>query len=40
MYPNMPSALHPVPHSKWISIPEPPKEFTIYSDDEDECKLT
>ena len=37
-YPNIPSALRPVLHGEGISIPEPPKEFTIDSDDEDERK--
>jgi hypothetical protein len=40
VYPNIPSALHPVPHSEGISIPEPPKESTIDSDDEDKGELT
>jgi len=31
VYPNIPS-LRPVPHGEGISIPEPPKEFTINSD--------
>ena len=35
VYPNIPSALCPVPPGEGISIPEPPKEFTINSDDED-----
>ena len=36
VYPNIPSALRPVPHGEGISVPEPPKEFTIDSDDENE----
>jgi len=40
VYPNIPSALHPVLHDERISVPEPPKEFTIDSDDEDEGELT
>jgi len=36
VYPNIPSALRPVLHGKGISVPEPPKEFTIDSDVEDE----
>jgi len=36
VYPNIPCALRPILHSEGISIPEPPKEFTIDSDDEDE----
>ena len=40
MYPNIPSALRPVLHDKGISIPEPLKEFTINSgDDEGESTL-
>ena len=39
-YPNIPSALRPVPHGEGLLIPEPPKEFTIDSDDEDEGELT
>jgi hypothetical protein len=35
VYPNIPSAVRPVPHGEGISVPEPPKEFTIDSDDED-----
>jgi len=35
VYPNIPSALRPVLHGEGISVPEPPKEFTIDSDDED-----
>jgi len=40
MYPNIPSALRPVPHGEGISVPEPLKEFTIDSDDEDEGEST
>jgi hypothetical protein len=36
VYPNIPSGLRPVPHGERISVPEPPKEFTIDSDDKDE----
>jgi hypothetical protein len=32
VYPNIPSALRPVPHGEGISVPEPPKKFTIDSD--------
>jgi hypothetical protein len=35
VYPNTPPDLRPFPHGEGISIPEPPKEFTIDSDDED-----
>ena len=40
VYPNIPSALRPFLHGEEISIPEPPKEFTINSGDEDEGELT
>jgi len=40
VYPNIPSALRPVPHGEGISVPEPPKEFIIDSHDEDECEST
>jgi len=40
VYLNIPSALRPVSHGEGISIPKPPKEFTINSDDEDEGELT
>jgi len=40
VYPNIPSALRPVPHGEGISFPEPSKEFTIDSDDEDEGEST
>ena len=40
VYPNIPSALRPFLHGEGISIPEPPKEFTIDSDDEAEGELT
>ena len=36
VYPNIPSALRPVPHGGGISVPEPPKQFSIDSDDEGE----
>jgi len=36
VYLNIPSAVRPVPHGEGISVPEPPKEFTIDSDDENE----
>jgi len=36
VHPNIQSALRPVPQGDGISVPEPPKEFTIDSDDEDE----
>jgi len=40
VYPNIPSSLRPVPHSKGISVPEPPKEFTIDPENEDEGEST
>ena len=40
VYPNIPSALRPVPYSGGISVPEPPKEFTVDSGDKDKGKLT
>jgi len=40
VYQNIPSALRPVPDGEGISVPEPPKEFTIDSDDEDEGQST
>jgi hypothetical protein len=40
VYLNIPSTLCPVPHGEVISIPEPPKEFTINSDDEDKGEST
>ena len=38
VYPNIP--VRPVPYSEGISVPEPPKEFTIDSDGEDEGEST
>jgi len=40
VYPNIPSALRPVPHGERISVPEPTKEFTIDSEDEVEGETT
>jgi len=40
VYSNIPSALRPVLQGEGISVPEPPKEFTIDSDDEDEGEST
>ena len=40
MYQNIPSAHRPVPHGEGISIPDPPKEFAIDSDDENESEST
>jgi len=38
VYPNIQYALRPVPQGEEISVPEPPKEFNIDSDEEDEGK--
>ena len=35
MYPDIPSAIWPVPHGDGLSVPEPPDDFAIYSDDDD-----
>ena len=35
VYPNIPSAIRPVPHDDGLSVPEPPDNFTMYPDDED-----
>ena len=35
MYPNIPSANRPVPHGDGLSVPEPPDNFAMYSEDED-----
>ena len=35
VYPNIPSAIRPVPHGDGLSVPEPPDNFAMYSDDED-----
>jgi len=35
LYPNIPSAIQPMPHGDGLPVPEPPDNFTIYSDDED-----
>jgi len=40
VYPNIPCVLRPVLYGEGISVPEPPKEFTIDSDDEDEGEST
>jgi hypothetical protein len=40
VYPNIPPALRPVPRGEEFSVPEPSKEFTIDSDDEDEGEST
>ena len=33
-YPNIPSALHPVPHGEELPIPVPPESYTLDSDDD------
>jgi hypothetical protein len=35
VYLNIPLAIWPVPHGDGLSVPEPPDNFAIYSDDED-----
>ena len=40
VYPNIPSAVRPVPHGEGISVLELPKEITIDSDDEDDGEWT
>jgi len=35
VYLNIPSAIWPVPHGDGLSVPEPPDNFAVYSDDED-----
>ena len=38
--PNIPSALRPVPHGEGLPVPDPPKEFSIDSDGEEESERT
>lgn len=40
VYPNIPSALRPVPHGEGLPIPEPPLEYHVGSTDEDEGEST
>jgi len=35
VYPNIPSAIRPVPHGDGLPVPESPDNFSMYSDDED-----
>ena len=35
MYPNIPSAIRPVPHGDQLPVPEPPDNLAMYFDDED-----
>ena len=34
MYPNIPPAIWSIPHGNGLPVPEPPKNFVMYSDDE------
>ena len=40
VYPNIPSALRPVPHGEGLTISEPPTEYSFDSSDEDKGELT
>ena len=35
VYPNIPSAIRPVPHGDGLPVSEHPDNFVLYSDDED-----
>jgi len=35
VYPNIPSAIRPVPHGDGLPVPESPDNFAMYSDDQD-----
>jgi hypothetical protein len=35
VYPDIPSAIRPVPHGDGLPVPEPTDNFAMYSDDED-----
>jgi len=35
VYPNIPSAIRPVPRGDGLPVPNPPDNFAMYSDDED-----
>ena len=35
VYPNIPSAIRHVPHGDGLLVPEPPDNFSVYSDDND-----
>jgi hypothetical protein len=35
-YPNIPSAIRPVPHGEDLPLPEPPKEYNLNSEMEEE----
>jgi len=34
-YPNIPSAIRPVPHGENLPVPEPPKDFVLNSEMEE-----
>jgi hypothetical protein len=35
VYPDIPSAIRPVSHGHGLPVPEPPDNFSMYSDDDD-----
>jgi len=35
-YPNIPSSIRPVPHGEDLPVPEPPKDYTLNSEMEEE----
>ena len=37
VYPELPSAIHPVPHSAELPIPKPPSDLPVISDESAEC---
>jgi len=39
VYPNIPSAIRPVPHGDGLPVPEPPDNFAMYPDDEGSVSL-
>jgi len=39
VYPNIPSAIRPVPHGNGLPVPEPPDNFATYSDNEDSMHM-
>jgi hypothetical protein len=39
VYPNIPSAIRPVPHGDGLPVPKPPDNLAMYSDDEDSVSL-
>jgi hypothetical protein len=38
-YPNIPSAIHPVPHCEGLPIPNPPDSFSVDCNEEEENTL-